>query len=105
MPTCISYPTALGSRDSTPQMYEIIRSLTTQNSILLHVRDLMEHIKKICLFFHTSTSRAICHPEYEIRNKIDFDKPLYTYARMVTELFHVQDFIIRTRGHKQEQRM
>lgn len=62
-------------------------------------------LKKICLFFHTSTSRAICHPEYEIRNRIDFDKPLCTYARRVTELFHVQDLIILTQGHKQEQRM
>ena len=86
-------------------MYEIIRSLTTQNRFLLYARDRMEHIKKICLFFHTSTSRAICYPEYEIRNRIDFDKPLCTYARRVTELFHVQDLIILTQTHKHEQRM
>lgn len=91
MPTCISYPTALGSRDSTPQMYEIIRSLTTQNSILLHVRDLMEHIKKICLFFHTFASRAICHSEYEVHSPSDFDNHLHAYARRFTELFHIKD--------------
>lgn len=51
----------------------------------------MEHIKKICLFFHTSTSRAICHPEYEIRNRIDFDNHRHAYARRFTELFHIKD--------------
>lgn len=73
--------------------------MMSKNSIVPFLKDYL--IKFLTRPFLLDTN----DPEYEIRNRIDFDKPLCTYARRVTELFHVQDLIILTQGHKQKQRM